>query len=318
MSLSSVNFEAQALALFRQQAASNPLYREYVALLGVDPEQVDSLEGIPFLPIQFFKTHTIQTGGWQPELVFSSSGTTGLTTSRHPVREAAFYLDNAERCFEAFYGPVEEYCFLALLPAYLEREGSSLVYMAGHFIKRSAYPQSGFFLFEQNKLAEVLADCQARKIPTVLLGVSFALLDLAERHPLHIPDVIVMETGGMKGRRQEITREELHATLCEAFGVAAIHSEYGMTELLSQAYSAGEGLYRPGPLMRVLTREITDPLSAQRPGRLGAINVIDLANRDTCAFIATDDLGKVYADGAFEVLGRMDNSDIRGCNLLVG
>lgn len=316
--MSSANFETQALALFRHQAAFNPLYREYIGLLGIDVSEVDSLDRIPFLPIQFFKTHTIQTGDWRPELVFSSSGTTGLTTSRHPVREAAFYLENAERCFEAFYGPVEQYCFLALLPAYLEREGSSLVYMAGHFIKRSAYRQSGFFLYEQNKLAEVLADCQERKIPTVLLGVSFALLDLAERHPVHIPDVIVMETGGMKGRRQEVTREELHASLCQAFGVTVIHSEYGMTELLSQAYSSGEGLYRPGPLMRVRTREITDPLSAQQYGRLGAINIIDLANKDSCAFISTDDLGKVYADGAFEVLGRMDNSDIRGCNLMVG
>ncbi len=316
--MSSANFETQVLALFRHQAAFNSLYREYISLLGIDVAEVDSLERIPFLPIQFFKTHTIQTGDWRPELVFSSSGTTGMTNSRHPVREAVFYLENAERCFEAFYGPVEQYCFLALLPAYLEREGSSLVYMAAHFIKRSAYRQSGFFLYEQNKLAEVLADCQERKIPTVLLGVSFALLDLAERHPLHIPDVIVMETGGMKGRRQEITREELHATLCAAFGVPAIHSEYGMTELLSQAYSAGEGLYRPGPLMQVRTREITDPLSAQQYGRLGAINIIDLANKDSCAFIATDDLGKVYPDGTFEVLGRMDNSDIRGCNLMVG
>lgn len=316
--MSSANFETQALALFRHQAAFNPLYREYIGLLGIDVSEVDSLERIPFLPIQFFKTHAIQTGDWRPELVFSSSGTTGLTTSRHPVREAAFYLENAERCFEAFYGPVERFCFLALLPAYLEREGSSLVYMAGHFIKRSAYRQSGFFLYEQHKLAEVLTDCQERKIPTVLLGVSFALLDLAERHPVHIPDVIVMETGGMKGRRQEVTREELHASLCQAFGVTVIHSEYGMTELFSQAYSSGEGLYRPGPLMRVRTREITDPLSAQQYGRLGAINIIDLANKDSCAFISTDDLGKVYADGAFEVLGRMDNSDIRGCNLMVG
>lgn len=316
--MSIANFEARALALFRHQAAQNPLYREYIGLLGIDPGQVDSLERIPFLPIQFFKTHSIQTGDWQPELVFSSSGTTGMITSRHPVREAAFYLENAERCFEAFYGPVGQYCFLALLPAYLEREGSSLVYMADHFIKRSTHRQSGFFLYEQNKLAEVLADCQARKIPTVLLGVSFALLDLAEQHPMHIPDVIVMETGGMKGRRQEITREELHATLCQAFGIPVIHSEYGMTELLSQAYSQGKGRYRPGPLMQVRTREITDPLCPQRPGRLGAINIIDLANKDSCAFIATDDLGKVYADGTFEVLGRMDNSDIRGCNLMVG
>jgi hypothetical protein len=311
------SFEELALEVFRYQAAFNPVYREYIGLLQIDPGRVDRLSRIPFLPIQLFKTHSIQTGDWLPERIFSSSGTTGMATSRHLLRNASFYLENAERCFSAFYGPVSDYCFLALLPAYLEREGSSLVYMADHFIRRSAFRQSGFFLYDWNNLTGILAECQARKIPTVLLGVSFALLDLAEQHPAPIPEVIVMETGGMKGRRQELTRAELHAALCGAFQVPVIHSEYGMTELLSQAYSKGEGRYHPGPLMRALTRELTDPLSPQREGRLGALNIIDLANLDTCSFVATDDLGRVWPDASFEVLGRMDNSDMRGCNLLV-
>ncbi|MBK7408234.1 MAG: acyl transferase [Saprospirales bacterium] len=306
-----------ALEVFHYQAIFNPVYRAYISLLGVDPKTVDQAGRIPFLPIQLFKTHLIQTGEWVPEWLFSSSGTTATTTSRHPLRAKNWYLANSERCFSAFYGPVEDYCFLALLPAYLEREGSSLVYMADHFIQRSRYPQSGFFLYDWNKLIQVLAECQDQKIPTVLLGVSFALLDLAEKHPIHIPDICLMETGGMKGRRRELTREELHGQLREAFGVPAIHSEYGMTELLSQAYSKGDGKYFPGPPMRAYAREITDPLAPQRHGRLGVLDIIDLANLDTCAFIATDDLGRAHPDGSFEVLGRLDDSDIRGCNLLV-
>ena len=310
-------FEALALDVFRYQAEYNPIYREYIALLGIDPTTLERVAQIPFLPIQLFKSLRIQTGAWTPARQFFSSGTTGETTSRHLLRDDRWYQTNSERCFSAFYGPVDSYCFLALLPAYLEREGSSLVYMADHFIKRSPFPQSGFFLYDWNNLTRVLAECQAQKIPTVLLGVSFALLDLAEKHPFSIPDLLIMETGGMKGRRRELTREELHAQLREAFGVAAIHSEYGMTELFSQAYSKGAGKYYPGPTMRACIREITDPLAPQQPGRLGVLNFIDLANLDTCSFIATDDLGKVYPDGSFEVLGRLDNSDIRGCNLLV-
>ena len=311
------DFDMLALEVFHYQAAHNPVYQAYISLLNIDPKTVDQVARIPFLPIQLFKTHLIQTGEWVPESQFFSSGTTASTTSRHPLRHHSWYQTNSERCFAAQYGPVEAYCFLALLPAYLEREGSSLVYMANHFIQRSRYSQSGFFLYDWNKLIRVLAECQEQKIPTVLLGVSFALLDLAEKHPLHIPDICIMETGGMKGRRRELTREELHRQLRDAFGVNAIHSEYGMTELLSQAYSKGNGNYFPGPPMRVYAREITDPLAAQRPGQLGVLNIIDLANLDTCAFVATDDLGKVYPDGSFEVLGRLDDSDIRGCNLLV-
>lgn len=317
VSFPAVSFEALALKVFLFQARHNRIYREYLSLLGVRPEAVDSIEKIPFLPVSLFKTQSIQTGVWTPEIEFTSSGTTAFQTSRHLVKDSGFYRSNTERCFNAFYGPVDSYCFLALLPSYLEREGSSLVFMASHFIDRSPYIQSGFFLYDWNKLLEALDECREEKIPVVLLGVSFALLDLAERHPVQMPGAIVMETGGMKGRRKEITREELHRQLRGAFGVGAIHSEYGMTEMLSQAYSRGGGRFFPSPLMRAATREITDPLSPQDPGRLGVLNIIDLANLDTCSFIATDDLGKVYPDGTFEVLGRLDNSDIRGCNLLI-
>ena len=310
-------FEALAMEVFRFQARFNPLYLEYISLLGIDVEKVEGVERIPFLPISLFKTHAIQTGEWAPALRFSSSGTAGMLASSHLLKDPDWYLSNARRCFSAFYGPPEHYCFLALLPSYLEREGSSLVFMAGHFIQNSPYKQSGFFLYDWNKLIRALDECLEQKIPTVLLGVSFALLELAENHPVSLPGVIVMETGGMKGRRRELTREELHGILTGAFGVPAIHSEYGMTELLSQAYSRGDGRFYPPPSMRVYAREITDPFSPAPPGRLGVLNIADLANLDTCAFIATDDLGKVYPDGSFEVLGRLDNSDIRGCNLLV-
>ncbi len=316
--VSEESFEELALAVFRYQAEYNPLYRQYIDLLRLKPQKVDRLEQIPFLPIQFFKTHEIKTGEWNPEMWFSSSGTGGFAAnSRHAVCSVSWYLDNTVRIFDFFYGKIEEYAVLALLPAYLEREGSSLVLMAEHFIKRSKYPQSGFFLYDQEALIKTLQSCREAKIPVLLLGVSFALWDLAENHPVDLSGAIVMETGGMKGRRKEITRAELHGILCQAFRVKNIHSEYGMTELFSQAYSKGEGLFFPPPAMKVLTREITDPLCPQKYGKNGAINIIDLANIDTISFIATDDLGKVYEDGSFEILGRMDASDIRGCNLLL-
>lgn len=310
-------FEALALDIFRYQAEFNPLYRDFLRLLSVSARDVHNIEAIPFLPIQFFKTFRIQTGRWAPALTFSSSGTTGAATSRHLLRGAAFYRLNARRCFEYFYGPVRDYCVLALLPAYLERSGSSLVFMAGDFIQQSRYPQSGFFLHDTEALAEILAECKKNGLPTLLLGVSFALWSLAEQHPMNLSGIIIMETGGMKGRRREITREELHAILKSAFEVESIHSEYGMTELLSQAYSMGGGLFRPGPALRAFAREITDPLALQPYGKTGALNLIDLANIDTISFIATDDLGRVYADGSFEILGRHDASGARGCNLLV-
>jgi phenylacetate-coenzyme A ligase PaaK-like adenylate-forming protein len=310
-------FERVALDVFQYQAAQNPVYRRYLELLGTPAAEVKTLAQIPFLPISFFKTHDLQTGVWSPEQVFSSSGTSGQTTSRHTLRDEAFYRENAARAFAHFYGSVEEYAVLALLPSYLERSGSSLVFMADDFIRRSAYPQSGFFLYDTDQLRQKLADSLAKGQPTLLLGVSFALLDLAERYPMDLSGAIIMETGGMKGRRREMTRAELHQQLSQAFQVPAIHSEYGMTELLSQAYSKGGGRFQPASTMRVFTREITDPLAPQKPGRTGALNIIDLANLDTISFIGTDDLGRCYPDGSFEVLGRLDASDVRGCNLMV-
>ena len=309
-------YESLALDIFRFQVAHNRLYRRYLELIHIDCSAVKSLAEIPFLPIRFFKTHAVKTGNWDTGAVFSSSGTTGQQCSRHFVRDPGFYLRNAEKCFQQFYGPVEELRFLALLPGYLERPGSSLVAMAAHFIQRSRYADSGFFLHNITDLVAVLRKFEAAP-PTVLLGVSFALLDLAEQYSFNLPGLIVMETGGMKGRRVEPTRQQLHEVLQKAFGTPTIHSEYGMTELLSQAYSCGRGIFQPSATMRVLTREITDPLSPQMPGKTGGINVIDLANVDSCAFIATEDLGRYFDDGSFEILGRFDNSDVRGCNLMV-
>lgn len=311
------NFREIALEVFRYQARSNPVYAEYLQYLGVEPKTVRTLPEIPFLPIQLFKTYALQSGQWTASRTFTSSGTTGDQTSSHLLRDEAWYRSNARRGFEHFYGPLENYCILALLPAYLERSGSSLVFMADDFIRQSKYAESGFFLKDYAGLIQKLKNCREQGIPVLLIGVSFALWDLAEQHPLDLGNTIIMETGGMKGRRREITREELHDILKTAFRLKAIHSEYGMTELLSQAYSQGAGLFRPAPTMRVLSREITDPLAPQRLGKTGALNIIDLANLDTVSFIATDDLGRVYEDASFEILGRLDASDLRGCNLLL-
>jgi phenylacetate-coenzyme A ligase PaaK-like adenylate-forming protein len=310
-------FERLALDVFQYQAAHNPLYREYLSLLHIEPAAVQAFQQIPYLPISFFKTHELKSGNWEAEQVFSSSGTSGQTTSRHAVSNTGQYLQNARRGFAHFYGPVSNYAVFALLPSYLERSGSSLVAMADDFIRRSAYPKSGFFLYNTNDLLQALSESLSKGMPTLLIGVSFALLDLAEQHPMDLSGAIVMETGGMKGRRKEITREELHAQLRQAFQVPHIHSEYGMTELLSQAYSKGQGRFYPAPTLRVTSREIADPLSIQKEGRTGVLNITDLANIDTISFIATDDLGRCYADGSFEVLGRLDASDVRGCNLMV-
>lgn len=314
-------FEAVALEVFAWQALGNPVYARYLELLGRCPATVHRIEDIPFLPIGLFKQYDLQTGVWTPEQVFTSSGTTqsALHTqpSRHLLRDGLFYRHNARRAFEKIYGPVANYRVLALLPAYLERTGSSLVYMAQDFIEQSSYADSGFFLHDMEALLAVIGRAQAAGEPTLLLGVSFALLELAEKYAPDLTGVIVMETGGMKGRRKEMTRQELHATLCSAFSIDHIHSEYGMTELLSQAYAPSGGLFSPGPGMRVCIRELTDPFTFLPANRHGAINVIDLANFDTISFIATDDLGKCLPDGRFEVLGRIDNSDVRGCNLMV-
>lgn len=310
-------FDELALQVFLYQYENNAVYRQFVDLLKVNPSSVNDVEKIPFLPISFFKNFTIKSGNWQEEAVFSSSGTTGQVNSQHFIKEVDFYNDITKFGFEQFYGNVEQYCILALLPAYLERKGSSLVHMANYFIQQSNNNNSDFYLYNYEALAEQLEYNQNHGIPTLLLGVSFALWDLAEQFPMDLSKVIIMETGGMKGRRKEVTRTELHAIYNQAFQTTKIHSEYGMTELLSQAYSKGAGIFYATPTMKVKIREITDPFAFQINGKVGGVNIIDLANLDSCSFIATDDLGRLFDDNSFEILGRFDNSDIRGCNLLV-
>lgn len=311
-------FRVTALEVFYYQARHTPVYRDYLATLGVDISTIKEPEQIPFLPIEFFKSHEVMVEWKTAEVVFESSGTTGSQTSKHHVADSSLYRESFLRGFYGFYGSPENLCILALLPSYLERSGSSLVYMADHLIKWSKHPDSGFYLDNLEELASVLKQRNNDQHPTLLLGVSFALLDLARQHPLSLWDhITLMETGGMKGRREEMVRSELHAQLKEAFQCSAIHSEYGMTELLSQAYSSGEGRFTCPPWMKVLVRDPNDPLSLQAPGQSGGLNIIDLANLNSCSFIATGDLGKLHEDGSFEVLGRFDQSDIRGCNLLL-
>ena len=311
------DFEHLALQIFQYQANNNIIYRQFLNLLKISPNKVAYLSDIPFLPIDLFKQHSIKTGTWEAETKFTSSGTTGQTPSTHHVRNLDFYLTTARQGFEDFYGSVEEYCFLALLPSYLERSGSSLIAMVDSFIQRSKYKESGFFLYDFDALAQQLQYCIQANIPTVLIGVSFALLDFAEQYPMDLSKVIIMETGGMKGRRKELIRKELHEQLGRAFQQRSIHSEYGMTELLSQAYAMGGERFSPSSTMRILISDITDPRSFLPDERTGKINVIDLANFDSCSFIATEDLGKRWQDGSFEILGRVDNSDLRGCNLML-
>jgi phenylacetate-coenzyme A ligase PaaK-like adenylate-forming protein len=310
-------FTDTALQTFRFQAQNCIVYREFITNLKVDIDAVKSTDQIPFLPISFFKSHEVLSNTDEVRITFTSSGTTGMVNSRHLVTDVSWYEESFRRAFEIFYGDIKDYCILALLPAYLEREGSSLIYMAEDLVKRSANPDSGFFLYNHDELFEQLKKRQQAKKPTLLIGVTFALLDFVEQYPINFPELIVMETGGMKGRRKEMIREELHQVLSNGFGVNGIHSEYGMTELLSQAYSKGDGIFNCPPWMKVITRDTNDPVSNLDNDKTGGINVIDLANINSCAFIATQDLGKVYEDGSFEVLGRFDNSDIRGCNLLI-
>jgi phenylacetate-coenzyme A ligase PaaK-like adenylate-forming protein len=310
-------FNDAALQLFSHQAQTCTVYRSFIEGLHVDAAAVKTIEQIPFLPIQFFKTHEVLSTAAAPEVVFSSSGTTGTTTSRHLVTDAGWYRGSFRQGFQQFYGDITNYTILALLPSYLERGGSSLVYMVEDLIQRSANPDSGFFLYNHDDLYHQLKKQQQNHKPTILIGVTYALLNFAEQFKVDFPELIIMETGGMKGQRREMVREELHHTLCRGFGVNAIHSEYGMTELLSQAYSTGGGIFRCVPWMKIITRDTNDPISILNTNRAGGINVIDLANINSCAFIATQDLGKLYPDGSFEVLGRFDNADIRGCNLLI-
>ena len=312
------DFVQAALQTFGYQYQHNQVYQRFCTLLGRTPDKVRQLTDIPFLPIEFFKSEVVHCGNERPTTVFTSSGTTGSQTSRHYVKDLAVYQQSFRQGFADFYGNIEEYTVLALLPSYLERTGSSLITMVADLIERSGSADSGFYLNEYELLAEKLTalDRSGRKV--LLIGVSFALLDLVETHRFQLKNTIVMETGGMKGRRKELIREELHAILCEGFGVEHIHSEYGMTELLSQAYSAGSGLYESVRWLKVLIRDTNDALSYQRPLKTGGINLIDLANIHSCSFIATQDLGRLHPDGRFEVLGRFDNADIRGCNLLIG
>lgn len=307
-----------SLHIFRQQAQHCNLYKRYVESLSILPEQVDSLEKIPFLPIEFFKNHKIITDAAQEEKIFSSSGTTGTIPSLHYVSDLSIYEASFQKAFQYFYGNPAQFATLALLPSYLERSGSSLIYMVDALIEQSHYAESGYFLYNHDELFQQLTALKEKNIPTILFGVTYALLDFIEKHSIQFPNLIVMETGGMKGKRKEMIREELHEILTKGFGVKAIHSEYGMTELLSQAYSKGAGVFTCPPWMKVMVREVNDPFSYRSNNQTGGINVIDLANMNSCSFIATQDLGKSLPDQSFEILGRFDQSDVRGCNLLVG
>lgn len=312
------HFKEQALAVFRLQANANPVYRAFIEHLGINPTAVNELQQIPFLPVEFFKNHRVQTATDAVQEIFTSSGTTGQITSSHYVADVNLYIQSFSQSFNLFYGPIEDYVVLALLPAYLERPGSSLVYMAKELIAQSKQSESGFYLYNHQELYQTLQQLEAAGRKVLLLGVTFALLDFAEAFSLSLKHTIVMETGGMKGRRKEMLREEIHGILQQAFDVSAIHSEYGMTELLSQAYSKGNGLFATPSWMKILIRDVNDPMQLQAQGISGGINIIDLANIDSCAFIATKDIGKIHPNGQFEVLGRFDYSDIRGCNLMVG
>lgn len=310
-------FEKIALKTFRYQYENNLVYQEFCDLLHTNVQKVKTLQQIPFLPIQFFKSHTVVSNNEAPQAIFTSSGTTGMTTSQHLVTDVSLYEESYRRGFSQFYGNIENYVVLALLPSYLEREGSSLIYMVKDLIQLSNQPESGFYLNNHDELIEKLIELDSLGQNVILIGVTYALLDLIEKRKFQLQNTIIMETGGMKGKRKEMIREELHQQLCAGFGVASIHSEYGMTELLSQAYSLGEGIFECPSWMQILIRDTEDALSYITNGKTGGINVIDLANRNSCSFIATQDLGKKYANGTFEVLGRFDNSDIRGCNLMV-
>lgn len=311
------DFKRCTLEIFQFQAQNNIVYSEFLKHLKVDFREVRELSDIPFLPIQFFKSHKVVTGLNPIQEVFLSSGTTGSIQSKHYVSDRSIYENSFLKGFENFYENIAEYTILALLPSYLDRKGSSLIYMVDKLIQRANKPKSGFYLNNLSALNQHLNELDKKNEKVLLIGVSFALLEMVETYKFKLKNTIVMETGGMKGKRKELIREELHEVLCNGFGVDHIHSEYGMTELLSQAYSKGKGLFECPPWMKVLTRDTEDALTLLPNGKAGGINIIDLANVNSCSFIATQDLGKTYADGTFEVLGRFDESDIRGCNLLV-
>jgi len=310
-------FDREALKVFDFQSRENPIYKEFLSLLNISPMNIRKIEEIPFLPIQFFKSHRIVSNHKKEETVFLSSGTTGMTPSKHFVTDLSIYQESYLKGFEKFYGKPEEYHILALLPSYLERSGSSLIYMVDDLISKSRSEHSGFYLHNFDELNEKILYLEKKKEKTLLIGVSYALLDFTEKYQFSLKNTLVMETGGMKGQRKEMVKEELHKTLCQNFGVDKIHSEYGMTELLSQAYSKGDGIFQTPPWMKILIRDTEDALTLLPYGRTGGINIIDLANINSCSFIATQDLGKAHSDNTFEVVGRFDSSDIRGCNLMV-
>jgi len=313
----SQNFENIALEIFRFQYSQNSVYREYVNYLGFSADDISNIEDIPFLPVEFFKTHKIILDNLEPEIAFLSSSTTGSTPSRHYVFDTNIYKKSYVKAFQYFFGKPEDFCFLALLPSYIEREGSSLIYMINELMKLSNHQANGYYLNEYDEIIEKIKVLKSQKQKFILFGVTYALLDFAELLNLEIELGIVMETGGMKGKRKELSKPEIHELLKKGLKTNQIHSEYGMTELLSQAYSFGNNLFQCPPWMKVLIRDTYDPFNYIENGTTGGINIIDLANIFSCSFIETKDLGKMHQNGQFEVLGRFDNSDIRGCNLLV-
>ena len=310
-------FKDLTLKVFKFQFENNLIYRSFCDLLYKHPSDINAIEDIPFLPIQFFKSHNVLSSKDSIKKTFTSSGTTGSVTSKHYVTDLSVYEESFQKGFQHFYNNIEDYVVLALLPSYLERDGSSLIYMVDDMIKSSKHTESGFYLDNLDELASTLKVLEAKGQQTLLIGVSFALLDLVENYDFDLQNTIIMETGGMKGRRKEMIRTELHNTLKKGFGVTNIHSEYGMTELMSQAYSKGNGIFKCPPWLKILIRDTEDALSVTTNQTSGGINIIDLANINSCAFIATQDLGKVHVDNTFEVIGRFNNSDIRGCNLMV-
>tara|TARA_R110002050_G_scaffold94765_2_gene197215 strand:- start:72432 stop:73412 length:981 start_codon:yes stop_codon:yes gene_type:complete len=310
-------FNDLTLQVFNYQFKNNKVYRSFCDLLYKHPSDVKTIKDIPFLPIQFFKTKDILSSKAPIQTTFTSSGTTGRETSKHHITDLKIYKQSFTKGFQEFYGNIEDYVILALLPSYLERKGSSLIYMVDNLIKQSKHPESGFYLNNISELKDKLIKLDTEGKKVLLIGVSFALLDLVETYTFHLKNTIVMETGGMKGRRKELIRDALHKQLKLGFGVETIHSEYGMTELLSQAYSNGNGVFKCPNWMRILTRDTEDALSINPLEKAGGINIIDLTNINSCSFIATQDLGRVNKNGEFEVIGRFDNSDIRGCNLMV-
>jgi len=305
------------LEVFNFQFTYNEVYQQFCRQIGKTPDKIKVVTEIPFLPISAFKHHLVKTGQFSEEEIFFSSGTTLTRQSRHAVRSTQLYLENCRRIWQHEFGPVSQYCFLALLPGYLERQGSSLIAMADDFIRHSSFPQSGFYLRNHDDLELQLIECREKNIPTVLIGVRYALLDFTDKYTVNFPGLILMETGGMKGQREEMTKVALHETIKQSFSVTEVYSEYGMTELLSQAYSKGRQLFSCHSSMKVSITEMNDPFASEKPGKSGIVNITDLANIDSCCFIQTEDVGRMHHTNNFEIIGRLDIADLRGCNLLI-